>query len=117
MKEFMLKPARRVDCALLLRRLAELQYRSATCPRELSLENDRFAQDEGSGRPASFAGGGVCVFLALAVLAVFGQTAHFDFVGYDDPAYVSANPVVAQGCRSRRLAGPSPTRKWPTGFR
>jgi tetratricopeptide (TPR) repeat protein len=39
----------------------------------------------------------VCAFLALAVLAVFGQTAHFGFVNYDDPANVSANPVVAQG--------------------
>ncbi len=39
----------------------------------------------------------VCAFLALAVLAVFGQTAHFGFVDYDDPANVSANPAVAQG--------------------
>ena len=39
----------------------------------------------------------VCAFLALAVWAVFGQTAHFGFVDYDDPANVSANPVVAQG--------------------
>jgi len=39
----------------------------------------------------------VCIFLALAVLAVFGQTAHFEFMGYDDPAYVSANPVVEHG--------------------
>jgi tetratricopeptide (TPR) repeat protein len=39
----------------------------------------------------------VCAFLALAVLVVFGQTAHFDFVNYDDPENVSANPVVQQG--------------------
>jgi tetratricopeptide (TPR) repeat protein len=39
----------------------------------------------------------ICVFLALAVLAVFGQTAHFDFVDYDDRENVYANPVVAQG--------------------
>jgi tetratricopeptide (TPR) repeat protein len=40
---------------------------------------------------------GICVFLALAILAAFGQTAHFEFMGYDDPASVSANPVVEQG--------------------
>jgi tetratricopeptide (TPR) repeat protein len=39
----------------------------------------------------------VCVFLALAVLAVFGQTAGFAFVNLDDPMNVFANPVVAQG--------------------
>jgi tetratricopeptide (TPR) repeat protein len=39
----------------------------------------------------------VCVFLALAVLAVFGQTARFGFVDFDDRENVSANPMVAQG--------------------
>ena len=40
---------------------------------------------------------GVCVFLALAVLAVFGQTAHFEFINYDDNQYVYENPVVQHG--------------------
>jgi protein O-mannosyl-transferase len=40
---------------------------------------------------------GVCVFLVLAVWAVFGQTARFEFVNYDDPAYVYDNPMVQQG--------------------
>ncbi len=39
----------------------------------------------------------MCVLLVLAVLAVFGQTAHFDFVGYDDHLYVYQNPVVERG--------------------
>jgi tetratricopeptide (TPR) repeat protein len=39
----------------------------------------------------------VCVFLALAVLAVFGQTGGFGFVNYDDPMYVYENPVVQEG--------------------
>ena len=39
----------------------------------------------------------VCILLMLAVLAVFGQTAHFEFVGYDDQHYVFQNPVVQQG--------------------
>ena len=40
---------------------------------------------------------GVCVFLALAVLVVFAQTARFQFVNYDDEESVYSNPVVAQG--------------------
>jgi tetratricopeptide (TPR) repeat protein len=39
----------------------------------------------------------VCVFLALAVLAVFGQTGRFEFVNYDDPENVYENPVVQKG--------------------
>jgi protein O-mannosyl-transferase len=39
----------------------------------------------------------VCVFLVLAVLAVFGQTAGFEFVNYDDNQNVSENPVVERG--------------------
>jgi protein O-mannosyl-transferase len=40
---------------------------------------------------------GVCFCLALVVLGVFGQTARFDFVNYDDEENVYQNPVVAQG--------------------
>ena len=39
----------------------------------------------------------VCIVLVLAVLAVFGQTAGFEFVDYDDNIYVYENPVVAKG--------------------
>jgi protein O-mannosyl-transferase len=41
----------------------------------------------------------VCVgiFLVLAVLAVFGRTAGFGFVNYDDKSYVYDNPVVQRG--------------------
>lgn len=31
------------------------------------------------------------------VWAVFGQTRHFEFINYDDPAYVSNNPLTNQG--------------------
>ncbi len=41
--------------------------------------------------------GAVCVFLVLVVLAVFGQTTHFEFVNYDDDKNVYANPVVEKG--------------------
>jgi hypothetical protein len=39
----------------------------------------------------------VCVFLVLAVLAVFGQTAGFGFVNYDDNLYVYENSQVTRG--------------------
>jgi len=39
----------------------------------------------------------VCLLLLLAVWAVFGQTAGFRFVNYDDQIYVYENPVVQQG--------------------
>jgi tetratricopeptide (TPR) repeat protein len=39
----------------------------------------------------------VCVFLALAILAVFGQTAHFGFVNCDDNVNVYENPAVEKG--------------------
>ena len=38
-----------------------------------------------------------CLFLALAVWAVFGQTLHHDFVNYDDTAYVYENRHVLTG--------------------
>jgi len=40
---------------------------------------------------------GVCIVLVLAVWAVFGQTARFGFVNYDDGRYVYDNPVVEKG--------------------
>jgi protein O-mannosyl-transferase len=39
----------------------------------------------------------ICFFLALAVQAVFGQTARFGFVNYDDQVNVYDNPVVISG--------------------
>ena len=37
------------------------------------------------------------LFLFAVVLAVYGQVVHFDFVTYDDPDYVTANPHVQAG--------------------
>src|SRR5260370_16498445 len=39
----------------------------------------------------------IYLLLAVAVLAVYGQVLHFDFVTYDDPDYVTANPHVQAG--------------------
>ncbi len=37
------------------------------------------------------------VFLLMVTLAVFSQTVHNDFINFDDPGYVTANPVVKWG--------------------
>ena len=39
----------------------------------------------------------IYLLLAVAVLAIYGQVLHFDFVTYDDPDYVTANPHVQAG--------------------
>ena len=39
----------------------------------------------------------VCVFLLVAVAGVFGQSARFEFVNYDDELYIVDNPHVAAG--------------------
>jgi tetratricopeptide (TPR) repeat protein len=39
----------------------------------------------------------VCLVLAAITFAVFGQTAGFGFVNYDDDEYVYENPMVAKG--------------------
>src|SRR5512143_2819266 len=39
----------------------------------------------------------VIVALSLAVLAVYGQVLHHEFVNYDDDQYVYANGRVTQG--------------------
>src|ERR1043166_1317983 len=37
------------------------------------------------------------LFFVLAVLLVYGQTVHFDFVNYDDPYNITDNPHVRTG--------------------
>ena len=39
----------------------------------------------------------VCLFLVVAVWAVFGQTLRYEFVNYDDDAIVYENPAVTRG--------------------
>ena len=46
----------------------------------------------------------ICVFLALAVLAVFGQTARFRFVNWDDDRYVYDNARVTSGLSMQGVA-------------
>jgi hypothetical protein len=44
------------------------------------------------------------VVLAAIVLATFGQVVGFDFINYDDPDYVTANPYVRAGLTRAGLA-------------
>jgi protein O-mannosyl-transferase len=46
----------------------------------------------------------VCIFLLLAVWIVFGQTVHFDFINYDDNAYVYSAPLVVHGLTGGGIA-------------
>jgi len=39
----------------------------------------------------------VCVFLIAITWFVFGQTVRYDFINYDDDAYVYANPLISSG--------------------
>jgi tetratricopeptide (TPR) repeat protein len=46
----------------------------------------------------------ICIFLALAVWAVFGQTIHDEFINYDDDLYIYKNPVVIHGLDIDKIA-------------
>ncbi|HEY1663530.1 MAG TPA: tetratricopeptide repeat protein [Verrucomicrobiae bacterium] len=46
----------------------------------------------------------VCVFLALITFVVFGQTARFEFINYDDGPYVYLNPIVSAGLTFKGIA-------------
>ncbi|MEI9973677.1 MAG: tetratricopeptide repeat protein [Ignavibacteriota bacterium] len=45
------------------------------------------------------------MFLMAAVLTTYSQVLHFDFVTYDDPDYVTANPHVQAGLTLPSVAG------------
>ena len=40
---------------------------------------------------------GICLILALVTLAAYWPVSGHDFINYDDPGYVSQNPLVEQG--------------------
>ena len=46
----------------------------------------------------------ICAVLVLATFAVYYQVSNFQFVNYDDPEYVSANPHVRQGITADGIA-------------
>jgi len=46
---------------------------------------------------------GICLALAAVTLAVFGQTLRYEFVNYDDDAYVYDNPAVTGGLTFRGI--------------
>jgi protein O-mannosyl-transferase len=46
----------------------------------------------------------IIVLLAAAIITVYSPVVHFDFVTYDDPDYVTANPHVQAGLTLRGVA-------------
>jgi hypothetical protein len=46
----------------------------------------------------------ILLVLALVTLAVYWPVTHFDFVNYDDPAYVTSNPHVQAGLTGTAIA-------------
>jgi Flp pilus assembly protein TadD len=46
----------------------------------------------------------LCGLLLVAVIAVFGQSAQFEFLNYDDGAYVSENTAVSRGISWKAVA-------------
>lgn len=47
--------------------------------------------------------GCLCLLVALLTLAAYVQTVRFDFLTYDDPMHVTANPLVLQGLSGEGL--------------
>src|SRR5919198_1162541 len=45
----------------------------------------------------------VCIFLTLAVWAIFGQTLRYSFVYFDDDEYVFDNPHITQGLNLKAI--------------
>jgi len=45
----------------------------------------------------------ICVLLAMATLAVYWQVRTYDFVNYDDPIYITENPIVQRGITFRNI--------------
>jgi hypothetical protein len=48
---------------------------------------------------------GICLALVILILVVYGQVAHFDFTSYDDPEYVTENPLVREGLTAAGIKG------------
>ena len=40
---------------------------------------------------------GICLLIVAATWVVFGQTAHYEFVNFDDDTYVYENPRIIRG--------------------
>jgi tetratricopeptide (TPR) repeat protein len=68
------------------------------------LKLTHFATTREGGNPEASRVVWLCLLLALAVLAVFGQTAHFGFVNFDDDHYVYENPRLTSGLSFQDVA-------------
>src|SRR5690349_10625525 len=43
----------------------------------------------------------ICLWLALGTLAVYSKVGRFDFTNFDDPFFVTENPIVRSGLTLR----------------
>jgi Flp pilus assembly protein TadD len=68
----------------------------------MGMTNSQTARE--AGNAATLQAVCVCFLLVLAVLVVFGQTAHFGFVNYDDPLYVYENAQLSSGVSLKGVA-------------
>ena len=48
---------------------------------------------------------GICLGLVILILVVYGQSQHFAFTSYDDPEYVTDNPLVREGLTAASFKG------------
>ena len=62
------------------------------------------AGSQPAGGPERWKIAGVCIFLAVIVWVVFGQTLYHDFVNFDDAKYVYENPIVQKGLTLRGIS-------------
>ena len=78
---------------------------------DLFVKSGSNAKKSRNSRPESMGSGrglrvkaGICVFLAVIVWVVFGQTRNFEFVNYDDAKYVMDNPSARVGITAGGMA-------------
>ena len=49
----------------------------------------------------------LCIILAAITIAVYWQVQGFDFINYDDPAYITENSHIQSGLTQEGFSGPS----------
>ncbi len=74
--------------------------RAASAVLEEGLTASETGMQEHAEKPFRHGSLWIALGLVIGVLAIYGQTLHFDFVGYDDDQYLTANPSVRAGLSS-----------------
>ncbi len=74
-----------------------MRSRSKKSPKRKPVVANRFAENRRPDEKRFWPVFGICVFLVVAVLAVFWQCGNFGFVNYDDDRFVTANQHIVRG--------------------